>query len=105
VVKPIQEVSPDGPVVLPSAVTEIESEGTVERDLVSQAEEEDMEALLGTYVLFFYLLLFIFLYGFVIIHHNNHRVYAFHAPEFCTKHVQLLRLRNTTFTPATAIVL
>jgi exocyst complex component 1 len=53
VVKPIQEVSPDGPVVLPSAVTEIESEGTVERDLVSQAEEEDMEALLGTYVLFF----------------------------------------------------
>lgn len=45
-----QEVTPDGPVVLPSTVTEIESEGTVERDLVSQAEQEDMEALLGTYV-------------------------------------------------------
>lgn len=44
-----QEVTPDGPVVLPSSVTEIELEGTVERDLVSQAEQEDMEALLGTY--------------------------------------------------------
>jgi hypothetical protein len=62
VVKPIKEVTPDGPVVLPSAVTEIESEGTVERDLVSQAEEEDMEALLGTYVLSFSLLLFIFVH-------------------------------------------
>ncbi|XP_078170955.1 exocyst complex component SEC3A-like [Carex rostrata] len=46
-----QEVTPDGPVVLPSTVTITESEGTVERDLVSQAEQEDMEALLGTYLM------------------------------------------------------
>lgn len=31
-------------------VTEDDLKVTVERDLVSQAEEEDMEALLGTYV-------------------------------------------------------
>lgn len=34
------------------AVTESELKVTVEKELVSQAEEEDMEALLGTYVLF-----------------------------------------------------
>lgn len=62
-VKPIQEITPDGPVELPSAVTEIKSEGTVERDLVSQAEEEDMEALLGTYA--FFLSLFYYLFMFV----------------------------------------
>ncbi|KAF6166562.1 hypothetical protein GIB67_005424 [Kingdonia uniflora] len=39
----------DGPVV--SVVTENDLKVTVERDLVSQAEEEDMEALLGTYVI------------------------------------------------------
>ncbi|KAJ4764162.1 Exocyst complex component SEC3A [Rhynchospora pubera] len=55
VVKSKQEVTPDGhgPVLLPDTVTEIESEGTIERDLVFQAEEEDMEALLGTYLLGF----------------------------------------------------
>ena len=55
-----QEVTPDGPVVLPSTVTITESEGTVERDLVSQAEQEDMEALLGTYVPSLTLLQYIF---------------------------------------------
>ncbi|KAF8377471.1 hypothetical protein HHK36_030849 [Tetracentron sinense] len=39
----------DGPVV--STVTENDLKVTVEKDLVSQAEEEDMEALLGTYVM------------------------------------------------------
>ncbi|XP_010906918.1 exocyst complex component SEC3A [Elaeis guineensis] len=39
----------DGPVA--SLVTQNDSQVTVERDLVSQAEEEDMEALLGTYVM------------------------------------------------------
>ncbi|OVA05191.1 Exocyst complex [Macleaya cordata] len=39
----------DGPVA--SIVTEDDLKVTVERDLVSQAEEEDMEALLGTYVM------------------------------------------------------
>ncbi|PIA55572.1 hypothetical protein AQUCO_00700107v1 [Aquilegia coerulea] len=39
----------DGP--LASVVTESDSKVTVEKDLVSQAEEEDMEALLGTYVM------------------------------------------------------
>ncbi|WMV57024.1 hypothetical protein MTR67_050409 [Solanum verrucosum] len=38
----------DGPVS--AAVEEREMKVTVERELVSQAEEEDMEALLGTYV-------------------------------------------------------
>lgn len=33
-------------------MTENDSQITVERDLVSQAEEEDMEALLGTYASF-----------------------------------------------------
>lgn len=33
-----------------TAVTEGDMQVTVERELVSQAEEEDMEALLGTYV-------------------------------------------------------
>lgn len=40
----------DGPVA--ATVTESDLKVTVERELVSQAEEEDMEALLGTYVLF-----------------------------------------------------
>lgn len=53
-------MTPDGPVVLPSTVTITESEGTVERDLVSQAEQEDMEALLGTYVPSLTLLQYIF---------------------------------------------
>ncbi|KAF5198843.1 Exocyst complex component sec3a [Thalictrum thalictroides] len=39
----------DGPIA--SVVTENDSKVTVEKDLVSQAEEEDMEALLGTYVM------------------------------------------------------
>ncbi|ONK74607.1 uncharacterized protein A4U43_C03F8230 [Asparagus officinalis] len=39
----------DGPVA--SVLTQSDSKVTVERDLVSQAEEEDMEALLGTYVM------------------------------------------------------
>ncbi|KAL5704965.1 Exocyst complex component S3A [Ranunculus cassubicifolius] len=41
--------SQDGPVQ--SIVTEDDMKVTVEKDLVSQAEEEDMEALLGTYVM------------------------------------------------------
>ncbi|PKU68373.1 Exocyst complex component SEC3A [Dendrobium catenatum] len=39
----------DGPVA--SVITQRDSQVTVERELVSQAEEEDMEALLGTYVM------------------------------------------------------
>ncbi|XP_022772458.1 exocyst complex component SEC3A-like isoform X3 [Durio zibethinus] len=39
----------DGPVA--TTVTESDLKVTVEKDLVSQAEEEDMEALLGTYVM------------------------------------------------------
>lgn len=39
----------DGPVM--TSVAERDMKVTVERDLVSQVEEEDMEALLGTYVL------------------------------------------------------
>lgn len=39
----------DGPVA--ATVTESDLKVTVEKDLVSQAEEEDMEALLGTYVM------------------------------------------------------
>lgn len=39
----------DGPVA--ASVAEIDMKVTVERELVSQAEEEDMEALLGTYVM------------------------------------------------------
>ncbi|XP_050267334.1 exocyst complex component SEC3A [Quercus robur] len=39
----------DGPVV--ATVTESDLKVTVEKELVSQAEEEDMEALLGTYVM------------------------------------------------------
>ncbi|KAL0392014.1 UNVERIFIED_CONTAM: Exocyst complex component SEC3A [Sesamum radiatum] len=39
----------DGPVM--AAVAEDDMKVTVERELVSQAEEEDMEALLGTYVM------------------------------------------------------
>lgn len=34
-----------------ATVTESDLKVTVEKELVSQAEEEDMEALLGTYVL------------------------------------------------------
>lgn len=34
-----------------SGMAESDSTVTVEKDLVSQAEEEDMEALLGTYVI------------------------------------------------------
>lgn len=40
---------PDGPVQ--ATVSENDARVTVERELVSQAEEEDMEALLGTYVM------------------------------------------------------
>ena len=45
-----------------SGITESDSTVTVEKDLVSQAEEEDMEALLGTYVILAapYLALFYF---------------------------------------------
>ncbi|CAI9753443.1 unnamed protein product [Fraxinus pennsylvanica] len=39
----------DGPVA--ASVAEVDTKVTVERELVSQAEEEDMEALLGTYVM------------------------------------------------------
>ncbi|KAK8957942.1 Exocyst complex component SEC3A [Platanthera zijinensis] len=39
----------DGPVAY--VMTQTESQVTVERELVSQAEEEDMEALLGTYLM------------------------------------------------------
>lgn len=39
--------SEDGPV--PTTMAEKDLKVTVEKDLVSQAEEEDMEALLGTY--------------------------------------------------------
>ena len=56
-----QAKAQDGPVA--SVLTQSDSKVTVERDLVSQAEEEDMEALLGTSVLslllhFFYLIFF-----------------------------------------------
>lgn len=41
--------SEDGPI--PTSMAEKDLKVTVEKDLVSQAEEEDMEALLGTYVM------------------------------------------------------
>uniref|UniRef100_A0A2P2MS98 Exocyst complex component SEC3A n=1 Tax=Rhizophora mucronata TaxID=61149 RepID=A0A2P2MS98_RHIMU len=44
-----QITQPDGPVA--ATVTESDLKVTVEKELVSQAEEEDMEALLGTYVM------------------------------------------------------
>ncbi|XP_039139451.1 exocyst complex component SEC3A-like [Dioscorea cayenensis subsp. rotundata] len=44
-----QVTTRDGPVA--SVLTPTDSKVTVENDLVSQAEEEDMEALLGTYVM------------------------------------------------------
>ncbi|KAG6408734.1 hypothetical protein SASPL_131755 [Salvia splendens] len=44
-----QSVVQDGPIV--AAVAETDTKVTVERELVSQVEEEDMEALLGTYVM------------------------------------------------------
>ncbi|KAG6408696.1 hypothetical protein SASPL_131715 [Salvia splendens] len=44
-----QGVVQDGPIV--AAVAETDTKVTVERELVSQVEEEDMEALLGTYVM------------------------------------------------------
>ncbi|XP_020102760.1 exocyst complex component SEC3A-like isoform X2 [Ananas comosus] len=47
--KTSQVATKDGPAT--SVMTENDSQITVERDLVSQAEEEDMEALLGTYVM------------------------------------------------------
>nr|CAD1837291.1 unnamed protein product [Ananas comosus var. bracteatus] len=47
--KTSQVATKDGPAT--SVMTENDSQVTVERDLVSQAEEEDMEALLGTYVM------------------------------------------------------
>ncbi|KAJ8645555.1 hypothetical protein MRB53_007303 [Persea americana] len=46
---PNQVHTQDGPAI--SVVTQDDLKVTVERDLVSQAEEEDMEALLGTYVM------------------------------------------------------
>lgn len=46
---PTQGNLQDGPVA--TTVTESDLKVTVERELVSQAEEEDMEALLGTYVM------------------------------------------------------
>lgn len=45
----------DGPVA--AAVTESDLKVSVEKELVSQAEEEDMEALLGTYVLLAFVVL------------------------------------------------
>ena len=42
-----QTIQQDGPVV--AEVTETELKVSVEKELVSQAEEEDMEALLDTY--------------------------------------------------------
>lgn len=50
-----QGILHDGPVM--AAVTEGDTKVTVERELVSQVEEEDMEALLGTYVLCFKLII------------------------------------------------
>ncbi|KAM0931512.1 hypothetical protein ACQ4PT_000270 [Festuca glaucescens] len=47
--KVTQVSTKDGPIE--SAFGEAESQVTVEKDLVSQAEEEDIEALLGTYVM------------------------------------------------------
>ena len=44
--KATQAATKDGPIE--SFFTEAESQVTVEKDLVSQAEEEDIEALLGT---------------------------------------------------------
>ncbi|KAL9247087.1 hypothetical protein vseg_020555 [Gypsophila vaccaria] len=44
-----QMILEDGPI--PTTVTEKDLKVTVEKELVSQAEEEDMEALLGTYVM------------------------------------------------------
>lgn len=45
-----------------ATVTESDLKVTVEKELVSQAEEEDMEALLGTYVLLaFFVLSWIYL--------------------------------------------
>lgn len=46
---PNQVITEDGPAI--SIMTQSDLKVTVERDLVSQAEEEDMEALLGTYVM------------------------------------------------------
>uniref|UniRef100_A0A0A0LIT4 Exocyst complex component Sec3 PIP2-binding N-terminal domain-containing protein n=1 Tax=Cucumis sativus TaxID=3659 RepID=A0A0A0LIT4_CUCSA len=46
---PTQRSHQDGPAV--ARVTESDLKVTVEKELVSQAEEEDMEALLGTYVM------------------------------------------------------
>ena len=43
----------DGPI--PSMVTETDLKVSVERELVTQAEEEDMDALLGKYVLLIFL--------------------------------------------------
>ncbi|KAJ7958079.1 exocyst complex component sec3A [Quillaja saponaria] len=45
----LKEICEDGPVA--STVTESDLKVTVEKELVSQAEEEDMEALLGTFVM------------------------------------------------------
>lgn len=50
-----QGILQDGPVM--AAVAEGDTKVTVERELVSQVEEEDMEALLGTYVLYFKLII------------------------------------------------
>ncbi|XP_051179619.1 exocyst complex component SEC3A [Lolium perenne] len=47
--KVTQVSTKDGPIE--SVFGEVESQVTVEKDLVSQAEEEDIEALLGTYVM------------------------------------------------------
>ena len=44
-------------------MTQNDSQVTVEKDLVSQAEEEDMEALLGTYACLHPCLRIYFLYG------------------------------------------
>lgn len=47
-----QRVIQDGQGPVAATVTESDLKVTVEKELVSQAEEEDMEALLGTCVLF-----------------------------------------------------
>lgn len=47
-----QVTTRDGPLELDAVVTEKDMKVTVEKGLVTEAEEEDMEALLGTYEIF-----------------------------------------------------
>lgn len=50
----VRDGGPAASVVTETEITELKV--NVEKELVSQAEEEDMEALLGTQVLFFFVL-------------------------------------------------